>query len=224
MVSERTVGGLCCLRLRQGGVWPTAKFDRSAISFSLVQFSTLYPWVLPWHQRSREFRLELPWSLSDLNPDGKSSCVLMGKEMDVNSQLFQCFSWMNGNEKRDNGVWFTLSCWSYLSHLNPKSCMFVVVNSPLSCLLYMHRHAHRINHLCPYESGMLAKVQIFNETPVLIPLMELVMLLCCSKLTAWVLLWGVSKYFKCINTKNPKTENSRKGNVFYFFYSQILLS
>lgn len=92
MVSERTVGGLCCLRLRQGGVWPTAKFDRSAISFSLVQFSTLYPWVLPWHQRSREFRLELPWSLSDLNPDGKSSCVLMGKEMDVNSQLFDYHS------------------------------------------------------------------------------------------------------------------------------------
>lgn len=42
MVSERTVGGPCCLRLRRG-VWPTAKFDLSAISFSLVQFSTLYP-------------------------------------------------------------------------------------------------------------------------------------------------------------------------------------
>lgn len=41
--------------------------------------------------------------------------------------------------------------------------MSVGVNSPLSYLLDMHRHAHKINHLCLYEFGMLAKEQIFSE-------------------------------------------------------------
>lgn len=70
--------------------------------------------------------------------------------------------------------------------------MSVGVNSPLSYLLDMHRHAHEINHLRPYEFGMLAKEQIFSEIQstgycvngTYTPLLELVLLFCLSELTA----------------------------------------